>query len=78
MIEDLWQPAVAGPSVQVNEVRGDADRPTMIQRQRDEFGPVLAISSDGIDSTGASSTPVVINDQVQVKRMAPNLVVMLR
>ena len=57
MIEDLRQPAVAGPSVQVNEVGGDADGPILIQRLCDEFGPVLAVGSDGIDSAGATSTP---------------------
>ena len=61
MIEDLRQPAVAGPSVQVNEVRGDADGPILIQRQCDELGPVLAIGGENIDSAGAASAPVVID-----------------
>jgi len=61
VIEDLRQPAVAGPSVQVNEVRGDADEPFLIQRQCDELGPVLAIGGDGIDSAGATGSPVVID-----------------
>ena len=61
MIEDLRQPAVAGPSVQVNEVGGDADGPILIQRQCDEFGPVLAVSGDDIDSAATTSAPVVID-----------------
>ena len=65
MIEDLRQPAVAGPSVQVNEVRGDADGPFLIQRQCDEFGPVLAIRSGDINSAAATRAPVAIDDQVQ-------------
>jgi len=61
VIKDLRQPAVAGPSVQVNEVRGDADGPILIQRQCDELGPVLAIGGDGIDSAGATGAPMVID-----------------
>ena len=61
MIEDLRQPAIAGPSVQVNGVRGEADVPFLIQRQCDEFGPVLAIGGDGIDSAGAASGVMLVN-----------------
>ena len=78
VIEDLRQPAVAGPSVQVNEVGCDADGPILGKRQCDELGPVLAIGGDGIDSAGATGAPVVINDQVQATRVAPDLGVMLR
>ena len=62
----------------MNEVRGDADGPILIQRQCDEFGPVLAVGSDDIDSAGATGAPMVINDQVQATRVAPDLCVMLR
>ena len=62
----------------MNEVRGDADGPILIQRQCDEFGPVLAVGSDDIDSAGATGAPMVINDQVQATRVAPDLGVMLR
>ena len=61
MIEDLRQPAVAGPSVQVNEVGGDADGPFLVQRLCDEFGPVLAIGGNGIDSAGAASGVMFVN-----------------
>jgi len=57
VIEDLRQPAVAGLWVQVNEVRGDADGPILIQRQCDELSPVLAASGDDIDSAGATGAP---------------------
>ena len=77
MIEDLRQPAVAEPSVQVNEVGGDADGPFLIQRQCDELGPVLAVGSD-IDGAGAAGGPVVIDGQVKATRVAPDLCVMLR
>ena len=78
MIEDLRQPAVAGPSVQVNEVGCDADRPVLTQRQCDEFGPVLAVSGNDIDSTGAASGPVVIDGQVKATRVAPELSVVAK
>ena len=78
MIDDLWQPAVAGPLIEVNEVRGDADGPFLIQRQCDELGPVLVVGGDSIDSTGAACAPMVINGQVQATRVAPDLCVMLR
>ena len=78
MVEDLRQPAVAEPSVQVNEVRGDADGPILIQRQCDELGPVLAIGGDGIDSAGATGALMVIDDQVQATRVATDLGVVQR
>ena len=78
MIDDLRQPAVAGPLVEVNVARGDANGLILIQRQCDELGPVLAIGGDGIDSAGATGAPMVINDQVQATRVAPDLGVMLR
>jgi len=78
VIEDLRQPAVAGPSVQVNGVRGDADGPILIQRQCDELGPVLAIGGDGIDSAGATGALMVIDDQVQATRVATDLGVVQR
>ena len=61
MIEDLRQPAVAEPSVQVNEVGGDADGPILIQRQSYELGPVLAVRCSYIDSAGATGAPMVID-----------------
>ena len=73
MIDDLRQPAVAGPLVKVNEVRGDADGPFLIQRQCDELGPVLTIRCSDINSAAATSTPVTIDDQVQAARIAIDL-----
>jgi len=61
VVNDLRQRGVAGPLVWVNEVRGDADGPFLIQRQSDEFGPVLAIGGDGIDSAGAASGVMFVN-----------------
>jgi hypothetical protein len=61
VIEDLWQPAVAGPSVQVNEVGCDADGPFLIQRLCDELGPVLAVRCSDIDGAGATGAPMVID-----------------
>ena len=78
MIEDLRQPAVAGPSVQVNEVRGDADGPILIQRQCDELGPVPAVRRSYIDSAGATGALMVIDDQVQATRVATDLGVVQR
>ena len=78
MIDDLRQPAVAGPLVEVNEVRGDADLPILVQRQCDELGPVLAIRSGDINSAAATSTPVTIDDQVEAARVAIYLGVVAR
>ena len=61
MIDDLRQLAVAGPLVEVNEVRGDADGPFLIQRQCDELGPVLTVRSGDIDGSGAASAPKTID-----------------
>ena len=78
MVNDLRQPAVAGPLVEVNEIGCDADGPFLIQRQCDEFGPVLTVRSSDIDSASAASAPVTIDDQVQATRVAPDLYVMQR
>ena len=78
MIEDLRQPAVAGPLVEVNVARGDANGLILIQRQCDELGPVLAIGGDGIDSAGATGALMVIDDQVQATRVATDLGVVQR
>ena len=55
MIDDLRQLAVAEPLVEVNEVRGDADGPFLIQRQCDELGPVLTVRSSNIYCATATS-----------------------
>ena len=73
MIDDLRQPAVAGPSVEVNEVGGDADGPFLIQRQCDELGLEFAVISHDIYCTGATGSPVSINYQVQATRVAADL-----
>ena len=75
MIEDLRQPAVAGPLVEVNVARGDADGPILGKRQCDELGSVLAVCSSDIDSAGATGPPVVIFRQVQATRVASDLCV---
>ena len=62
----------------MDEVRGDADGPFLIQRQCDEFGPVLTVRSSDIDSASAASAPVTIDDQVQATRVAIYLGVMQR
>ena len=62
----------------MNEVGCDADRPLLGKRQCDELGSVLAVCSSDIDSAGATGAPMVINDQVQATRVAPDLGVMLR
>jgi len=45
----------------VNEVRGNADGPILIQCQCDELGPVLAVSGDGIDSAGATGSVMFVD-----------------
>ena len=62
----------------MNEVRADADGPFLIQRQCDEFGPVLTVRSNDIDSAGATRAPVTIDDQVQAVRVAIYLGVVQR
>ena len=78
MIDDLRQLAVTGPLVEVNEVGGDADGPFLIQRQCDEFGPVLTVRNGNSNGTGPAQARVVIYDQVQATRVAPDLYVMQR
>ena len=78
MIDDLRQLAVAGPLVEVNEVRGDAHGPFLIQRQFDEFGLEFAIISPDIYCSGATRAPVTIDDQVQALRVAIDLGVVQR
>ena len=70
MINDLWQPAVAGPLGEVNEVGCDADGPFLIQRQHDKLSLEFAIISNDIYSTGATRAPVAIDDQVQATGVA--------
>ena len=64
MIDHLWQPAVAGPLIEVNEVWGDSDGPFLIQRQSYEFGLEFAVNSPDIYCAGAASAPVLIGGQV--------------
>ena len=52
VVDDLWQLAVAGPLVKVNEVGGDAEGPFLIQRQYDERGLEFAIIKYDIYCTG--------------------------
>ncbi len=78
MVNDLRQPALAGPLVEVNEVGCDADGPFLVQRQCDEFGSVLAVCSSAIDSAGTAGPPEAIDDQVQVLRVAIDLGVVQR
>ena len=73
MIDDLRQPAVARPSVKVNEIRGDADGPILIQRQCDELSLEFAVISHDIYCTSATGSPVSINYQVQATRVAIDL-----
>ena len=78
MINDLWQPAIAGPLVEVNKVGCDADGPFLIQRQHDKLSLEFAIISNDIYCTGATRAPVPIDDQVQVTRVAIHLGVVHR
>ena len=78
MIDDLRQLAVAGPLIEVNEFRGDAHGPFLIQRQSDELGPVLTVRRSDIYCATATSSPETIDDQVQALRVAIDLGVVQR